>query len=72
MPVSDDELRSHLRTFQKEADESWQQDRLAKKQELRELLDEDDLDEFGEGNLRELDQIRNPTVLGMTCVNHPF
>lgn len=54
MPVSDDELRSHLRTFQKEADESWQQDRLAKKQELRELLDEDELDEFGEGNLREL------------------
>jgi len=57
MPISDDQLRAYLEEFQDEADEGWQQERLEKKQELGELLAEDDLDEFGEGSIREL--IRN-------------
>lgn len=54
MPIADDQLQSILREFQADADESWQQDRLAKKQQLRDLLAADDLDEFGEGSLRQL------------------
>lgn len=54
MPISDNQLQSHLRDFQTEADETWQQERLAKKQEIKDLLAEDELDDFGEGSLREL------------------
>jgi len=57
MSISDDQLQTHLNSFQNEADEGWQQERLEKKQELGDLLAEDELEDFGEGNLREL--IRN-------------
>jgi hypothetical protein len=63
MAVSDEEISTRLGSFEEAVDgDEWHESRLQKKQELPELLSEDRLNDFEEGDVREL--VRNLWAFG--------
>lgn len=57
MSLSDQKLSAHLEAFEEAVDgDEWHETRLQKKQDFPELLSEDNLNEFEEGDVRELVQ----------------
>lgn len=57
MPISENELADRVERFEEAVDgDEWQEARLQKKQDIPELLSEDRLESFEEGDVRELVQ----------------
>lgn len=57
MPITDHELKSHYQDFLEDSGEEFATERLEKKNEVPELLAEDKVEQFEEGDIREI--VRN-------------